>query len=145
VRIPVPNTVIGPPHSGERALGELWKDSLGGWWKCTAGGTPGTRLQILPAFLAADPASGTFPVGYLVVNVTQGTPKRHTGSYDWPTVIGATGGKIGFYGATPVTQPAGADQAAATLGNPQGEIGGLIRASATRGPRGSMWSLLLRS
>jgi hypothetical protein len=25
-----PNTVIGPPTSGERVLGELWKDSLGG-------------------------------------------------------------------------------------------------------------------
>ena len=29
------------------------------------------------------------------------------------------------YGATPVVQPAGADQAAVTLGNADGEIGGL--------------------
>jgi hypothetical protein len=37
----------------------------------------------------------------------------------------STGGKIGFCGATPVTQPAGAAQAAVTLGNADGEIGGL--------------------
>ena len=47
------------------------------------------------------------------------------GSYSWETIIGVTGGKIGFNGATPVVQPAGADQAAVTLGNNNGEIGGL--------------------
>jgi hypothetical protein len=40
-------------------------------------------------------------------------------------VVGATGGKIGLSGTTPVTQPAGADQAAVTLGNVDGEIAGL--------------------
>ena len=54
-----PNAVIGPPTSGERVLGELWKDSLGAWWRCTAAGTPGTWQQVLPAAVAADPASGT--------------------------------------------------------------------------------------
>ena len=57
--------------------------------------------------------------------LTQGTLKRHAGSYDWQTVVGATGGKIGFYGAAPVVQPSGADQAAVTLGNTEVEIGGL--------------------
>ena len=37
----------------------------------------------------------------------------------------AAGGKIGFYGVTPVVQPSGADQAVVTLGNADGEIGGL--------------------
>jgi hypothetical protein len=49
------NTLIGPPTSGERVLGELWKDSLGAWWRCTAAGTPGTWQQVLPAALTADP------------------------------------------------------------------------------------------
>ena len=31
--------------------------------------------------------------------------------------------KLGFWGATPVAQPSGADQAAVTLGNTGGEIG----------------------
>jgi hypothetical protein len=53
------------------------------------------------------------------------TLKRHAGTYDWQTVIGATGGKIGFYGVTPATQPAGADQTAVALGHTDGEIGGL--------------------
>jgi hypothetical protein len=120
-----PNTVIGPPTSGERILGELWKDSLGGWWKCTAAGTPGTWQQVLPAAVVADPATATIPTGYLVLNVTMGAVKRHAGGYSWETVVGATGGKIGFYGVTPVVQPSGVDQAAVTLGNADGEIGGL--------------------
>jgi len=35
------------------------------------------------------------------------------------------GGKIGFYGATPVVQPSGADQVAVPLGNVDGEIAAL--------------------
>ena len=97
----------------------------GGVFKCTVAGTPGTWKQILPAAVTADPSSGTIPTGYLILNVTQGTLKRHAGGYSWETIVGATGGKIGFYGVTPVTQPAGADQAAVTLGNTDGEIGGL--------------------
>ena len=121
----VPTTTIGPPSTGSHVLNELWKDALGGVFKCTAAGTPGTWKQILPAAVTADPSSGTIPAGYLVLNVSQGTLKRHAGSFDWQTVVGATGGKIGFYGATPVVQPSGADQAAVTLGNADGEIGGL--------------------
>jgi hypothetical protein len=121
----VPTTTIGPPTTGDRILNELWKDALGGWWRCTAPGTPGTWRQVLPAAVTVDPSSGTIPTGYLILNVTQGTLKRHAGAYSWETVIGATGGKIGFYGVTPVTQPAGASQAAVTLGNADGEIGGL--------------------
>ena len=121
-----PNAVIGPPTSGERALGELWKDSLGAWWKCAVAGTPGTWQQVLPAAVAADPSSGTVPVGYLVLNVATGGVKRHAGSFIWEVVIGgAASQKIGFWGATPVVQPSGADQAAVTLGNVDGEIGGL--------------------
>ena len=62
---------------------------------------------------------------YLILNVAQGTLKRHAGAFDWQTVIGPTRGKIGFYGAAPVVQPAGADQATVTLGNADGEIGPL--------------------
>jgi len=50
---------------------------------------------------------------------------KHTGGYAWETVVGATGGKIGFCGATPVVQPSGAGQAAVTLGNADGGTGGL--------------------
>ena len=121
----VPTTTIGPPTSGSHVLDEIWKDTLGGVWKCTLAGTPGTWKQILPAAVTADPASGTIPTGYLILNVTQGTLKRHAGGYSWETVIGTTGGKIGFYGVTPVVQPAGANQAAVTLGNSDGEIAGL--------------------
>jgi len=42
------------------------------------------------------------------------------------TKIGtAVSQKLGFWGATPVVQPSGADQAAVTLGNTDGEISGL--------------------
>ncbi len=104
---------------------ETWKDALGGVFKCTAAGRPGTWKQILPAAVTADPATGTIPTGYLILNVTQGTLKRHAGGYSWETIVMETGGKLGFYGVTPVTQPAGAAQAAGTLGNTDGEIGEL--------------------
>jgi hypothetical protein len=121
----VPTTTVGPPTTGSHLLNELWKDALGGVFKCTGAGAPETWKQMLPAAVTADPASGTIPTGYLILNVAQGTLKRHSGSYDWQTVVGAAGGKIGFYGVTPVIQPAGADQTAVTLGNTDGEIGGL--------------------
>jgi hypothetical protein len=121
----VPTTTVGPPATGSHVLDETWKDALGGMFKCTVAGTPGTWKQILPAAVTADPLSGTIPTGYLMLNVTQGTLKRHGGSYDWQAVVGATGGKIGFYGVAPVPQPAGADQSAVTLGNTDGEIGAL--------------------
>jgi hypothetical protein len=121
----VPTTTIGSPTTGSHVQDELWKDALGGVFKCAVAGTPGTWKQILPAAVTADPATGTIPTGYLILNVTQGTLKRHAGSSDWQTVVGATGGKIGFYGAAPVAQPAGANQSAVTLGNTDGEIAGL--------------------
>jgi len=121
----VPTTTVGPPTSGAHVLDEVWKDALGGVFKCTVAGAPGTWKQILPAGVTADPSSGTIPTGYLILNVTQGTLKRHAGGYSWETIVGATGGKIGFWGVAPVVQPAGAGQAAVTLGNTDGEIGGL--------------------
>lgn len=74
--------------------------------------------------MTADPATGTIPTGYLILSLTEGTLKRHAGAYDWQTVVGATGGKIGFYGVTPVAQSVGANQAVVILGNADGEIGG---------------------
>jgi hypothetical protein len=121
----VPTTTVGPPTIGSHVLDEIWKDALGAVFKCSVAGTPGTWKQILPAAVTADPSSGSIPTGHLILNVTQGTLKRHAGGFSWEIIIGATGGKIGFYGVTPVTQPAGADQAAVTLGNTNGEIGGL--------------------
>ena len=69
----MPTTTIGPPTTGSHVLDEIWKDALGGVFKCTVAGTPGTWKQILPAAVTADPASGTIPTGYLILNVTQGT------------------------------------------------------------------------
>ena len=53
-------------------------------------------------------------------------PKRHAGGFLWETKIGGSASaRVGFWGATPVVRPSGADQAAVTLGNTDGEIGGL--------------------
>ena len=75
----VPITTIGPPTTGSHVLNEIWKDALGGVFKCTTAGTPGTWRQVLPAAVTADPSSGTIPTGYLILNVAQGTFKRHAG------------------------------------------------------------------
>jgi hypothetical protein len=80
-------------------------------FKCTVPARRGRgNRSCLPGW-TADPFNGTIPTGYLIFNVTQGTLKRHAGGFSWEINIGATGGKIGFYSLTPVTQPLGADQA----------------------------------
>jgi len=75
----VPITTIGPPTTGSHVLNGIWKDALGGVFKCTTAGTPGTWRQVLPAAVTADPSSGTIPTGYLILNVAQGTFKCHAG------------------------------------------------------------------
>ena len=112
----VPTTIIGPPTSGTRVLNEFWRDALlGGEFRCTVTGTPGTWIQIRPAAVAADPASGTIPTGYLILNVTMGHIKRHAGGYVWEITVGANASaKVGFRGATPTVQRANGSQAAAT-------------------------------
>jgi hypothetical protein len=110
-----PTTIIGPPASGTHVLAEFWRDALGGEWVCTVAGTPGTWRQVKPAAVTADPASGTFPTGYLVWNITDGAVKRHAGSYSWEITVGAgTSAKIGFHGTAPTAQRANANQAAVT-------------------------------
>ena len=76
--------------------------------------------------MTADASSGTIPTGYLILDVATGSTKRHAGGYVWEIQIGGSASdRIGFYGVTPVSQPSGTDQAAVTLGNTDGEIGGL--------------------
>jgi hypothetical protein len=41
----VPTSTVGPPTSGAHVLDELWKDALGGVFKCTGAGAPGTWKQ----------------------------------------------------------------------------------------------------
>ena len=104
-----------PPNSVTHVLDEFWRDALGGEWRCTAAGTPGTWIQIRPAAVTADPASGTIPTGYLILNVTTGHIKRHAGGYVWEVPVGANASaKVGFHGATPTAQRAGVAQAAVT-------------------------------
>jgi hypothetical protein len=96
-------------------LSEFWRDALGGEWVCTGAGTPGTWRQVKPAAVTGDPSSGTIPTGYLIWNTTDGAVKRHAGSYSWEITVGAgTSAKVGFHGATPTPQRAGAAQAAVT-------------------------------
>lgn len=50
-------------------MNEIWKDALGGVFKCSEAGAPGTWRQILPAAVIADPAAGTIPPGYWILRV----------------------------------------------------------------------------
>lgn len=83
-----PTAIVGPPTSGTQGLKEFWRDALGGEFRCTQAGTPGTWLQIRPAAVTADPSSGTIPVGYWVWTTTPSHSKRHAGGYVWE-VLGA--------------------------------------------------------
>ncbi|MCC7375687.1 MAG: hypothetical protein IT581_13600 [Verrucomicrobiales bacterium] len=110
-----PNTLNGPPTSGAWSVGDFWRDQNRAEFVCTVAGTPGTWRQITPAAVAADPASGTFPTGYLILNSVDGGLKRHAGSLSWEVQVGAgAASKIAFHGATPTAQRANADQAVAT-------------------------------
>lgn len=72
-------------------------------------------MQIRPAAATADPSSGMIPTGYLIWNVTDGAVKRHVGAYAWVITVGASAtAKVGFHGAAPTVQRAGAAQAAVT-------------------------------
>ncbi|HOA62462.1 MAG TPA: hypothetical protein PLY00_16135 [Verrucomicrobiota bacterium] len=104
---------------------KLWRDALGGMFRCTAAGTPGTWTQIRPAAGDGRPVERNGSDGLPDLNVTQGTLKRHAGGYSWETIVGAAGDKVGFYGATPVVHPSGANQVAVTFGNTDGENRGL--------------------
>ncbi len=110
-----PNTLSGPPTSGAWNVGDFWRDQNGAEFVCTTAGTPGTWRQTAPATVTADPASGTFPTGYLILNVTDGGLKHHAGSLSWEVQVAAgTISKVGFHGAAPTVQRANANQAAAT-------------------------------
>jgi hypothetical protein len=110
-----PNALNGPPTSGAWNVGDFWRDQNRAEFVCTLAGTPGTWRQITPATVTADPASGTFPAGYLILNVTDGGLKSHAGSLSWEVQMGSeTTSKVGFHGATPTTQRSNADQAEAT-------------------------------
>ena len=110
-----PNTLNGPPTSGAWNVSDFWRDQNRADFACVVAGTPGTWRQITAASVTTDPASGTFPTGYLIVNVTDGGLKRHAGALSWEVQvgIGATA-KVGFHGATPTVQRANVAQAEAT-------------------------------
>jgi len=110
-----PNTLNGPPTSGLWSVGDFWRDQNRAEFICTVAGAPGTWRQMTPASVTTDPASGTFPTGYLIVNTVDGGLKRHAGSLSWEIQLGAsTGSKVGFHGAAPTAQRANANQAVAT-------------------------------
>jgi hypothetical protein len=72
--------VVGPPTSGTWELDELYTDSYGSVWRCSAAGTTGSWIQIAPAVAAANP-TGTIPTGYEVVRTDRGRLRyRYTGS-----------------------------------------------------------------
>lgn len=96
-------------------MGDFWRDQNRAEFVCTVTGTPGTWRQTAPATVTADPASGTFPTGYLIVNTTDGGLKRHAGGLSWETLFGAAASsKVGFHGAVPTPQRADPNQATAT-------------------------------
>ncbi|MBX3746664.1 MAG: hypothetical protein KF833_15250 [Verrucomicrobiae bacterium] len=110
-----PNTLNGPPTSGAWNVGDFWRDQNGAEFICTVAGTPGTWRQTAPASVTADPVSGTFPPGYLILNVADGGLKRHAGGLSWNAQVGAfESSKIGFHCTTPTAQRASADQVAAS-------------------------------
>lgn len=62
-----PNSLIGPPTTGDHVQGELWRDSLLALWRCESAGVPGDWRQVAPASVTALPgieAPPQFTEGY---------------------------------------------------------------------------------
>jgi hypothetical protein len=96
-------------HRNVGLTGDSWRDQKGAEFLCTGAGTTGSWRQIMPATLTVDPAKGTFPVVCLIVNLADGSLKRHAGALSWEIQIGAgTSAKVGFHGARPTAQRASA-------------------------------------
>ncbi len=64
-----PNTVKGPPASGDHLQDEFWRDSLGAEFWCVTAGNPGVWKQTRPAFVSASPAG--VPAGYWIARYDQ--------------------------------------------------------------------------
>jgi hypothetical protein len=114
-----PNLLNGLPDFGAWNVGDFWRDQNLAEFVCTLDGTPGIWRQIRPATVATDPASGTFPTGYRIMNVCGcGSEAARRGA-----VVGGSGragppSKVGFHGAEPTAQRANTNQAEATGPSP---------------------------
>jgi hypothetical protein len=84
-------TLIGPPTSGTFVLSQLWWDALGGLWVCTAGGTPGTWVQLDDAVVTAFPENAVD--GYRVARSDENFKRyRYVFADDeWVTLGGSLG------------------------------------------------------
>jgi len=110
-----PNTLNSPPTSGVWNVGDFWRDQNRAEFVCTVAGTPGNWRQTVPAAVTGDPSSGSFPTGYLILNVADSGLKRPAGALSWEIRVGAGAtSKVGFDGAAPTAQRASASQAEAT-------------------------------
>lgn len=86
----LPTTDDGPPTAGTFIVGDVWVDSLGAKFRCTVAGTPGTWVQIAPAFVAAFPGSPL--TNYLVAWESEGWRQYFYNGSIWVPVF--TGAKI---------------------------------------------------
>lgn len=83
----VATAIIGPPAVGDFVLNDLWKDAWGASWRCTVAGNPGTWRQETPAVRPGEPATGTIPVAYQILDSNDShRQKYHAGSYVWISV-----------------------------------------------------------
>ena len=74
----VATVIVGPPTTGERYVGELWKDALCAVWRCTVAGTPGTWRQQEPAIVTTAARPVAPPDGYWILDTDE-----HFKAYYW--------------------------------------------------------------
>lgn len=76
-------TLNSAPTSGAHTVDELWRDAIGGLWVCTAGGSPGTWKQLLPAVVDARPTVAT---GYQIIRRDDGWRREYYDGAAWQVV-----------------------------------------------------------
>ncbi len=97
----VANTDQGPPAAGAWITADRYVDALGGEWACTAGGTPGTWIQIRIPSLTADPA-GAIATGYVIfrgdlaamLKQWDGTAWNEAHGTPMAAIVNVTGGTV---------------------------------------------------
>jgi hypothetical protein len=101
-RSPACRTCWWDRRPGAYPLQDLWVDSIGGVWRCTVAGTPGTWVQLHAAIVAAFPGGAV--AGYRVIRTDLNYAEFYYDGAAWQGVyVGAvhTEGNGAPGGATP--------------------------------------------
>lgn len=81
-----PTVNLGAPTAGTWPQFALWMDAACALWRCTAAGTPGTWVQVLPAIVDDAASLSNVPLNYLIVSPSQHWAQSYFDGANWQPV-----------------------------------------------------------